>query len=359
MRSPFRRRSTTTPAAAGRRALDDATVAQLQAARQSVGPITVDQLPIVQGLAQLHADVISQFPLFAVDDRTGKRVANTPTILTQPDPSEPLGDTLHAIVQSMWYTGNAWGLFTGDAMRVQNPNRVSLYPSFDVYDDRRVDGWIVAGVAVAAGNVAHFKINDDPRTGPLGHSPLVKCWQAVENYAWAYRYLADYYRSGGNPSLLIKSRNASDPAQADELWTQWVTARQAGRPAVVPFDVDIEAGPGVSDLRDTVDVLAYAAAEICRMTNTPPSIGNAPVAASLTYSTTLDELRRWLVLGLGPTWLTRLERGFTQLLPAGMSARFDITELPRLDAFGTTPQPAIAAASSVVPTNPPKLEIVA
>ncbi len=357
MRMPFRRRQTDVPAA-GRRALDDAVVSALQTARNSVGPITVDQLPVVQGLAQLHADVIAQFPLYAEDERTGQRIFNTPTILTQPDPSEPLGDTLHAIVQSMWYTGNAYALFNGASIRVQNPNRVSLYPSFDPYDDRRIDGWIVAGMSIAAGNVAHFKINDDPRHGPLGASPLVKCWQAVENYAWAYRYLADYYRSGGNPSLILKSRNAGDSTQADELWTQWVTARIAGRPAIVPFDIEVMPGPAVADIDQTVAVLDFCTAEICRAVNTPPSLGNAKSSDGLTYSTTLDELRRWLTLGLGPTWLTRIERGFTQLLPAGLRARFDISELPRLDAFGTTPQPALPA-SSVVPTNPPKLEIVA
>lgn len=358
MRSPFRRhQSARPPISAGRRALDDAQIAALQAARNSAGPLTVDQLPIVQGLAQLHADVIAQFPMYAVDERTGRRIANTPEILVQPDPSEPLGDTNHAIVQSLWYTGNGYGLFSGDAMRVQNPDRVTLYPSFDIYDDRRIDGWIVAGQTIAAGNVAHFKINDDPRRGPLGQSPLVRCWQAVENYAWAYRYLADYYRSGGNPSLILKSRNAGDDVQAGKLWDQWVTARMTGRPAVVPFDIDVEAGPGVSDIEQTIAVLDFAAAEICRATNVPPSLGNAKSSGDLTYSTVVDELRRWLTLGLGPTWLTRIERGYTQLLPAGLAARFDISDIARLDAIGTAP--AAAPASAVVPTNPPKLEIVA
>jgi hypothetical protein len=205
-----------------------------------------------------------------------------------------------------------------------------------------------------------WKINDDPRRGPLGASPLQRCWQAVENYAWAYRYLADFFLSGGNPSLLVKSRNATDPGQADELWLQWVAARQAGRPAVVPWDIDVVGAPVANDISETVAVLEFCTAEICRATNTPPSIGNAPVAASLTYATTLDELRRWLALSFGPTWLTRIERGFSSLLPDGVFARFDTTELPRLDQFGTAaaapgaPVPAIAGA----PGAPPRLEIV-
>jgi phage portal protein BeeE len=342
--------------APGRRAFPvDAQLAALQAARNSSGPISVDQLPIVQGLVQLHADIIAQFPLYAADRATGRRVVNTPTILDQPDPSEDAGDTKHAIVQSLWFTGNAYGLFTGEAMRVQNPSRVTLAPTLDPYDDRRVDGWHVAGVFIPAKFVAHFKINDDPRTGPLGRSPLAHCWQAVENYAWAYRYLADYFRAGGNPSIILKSRTAQDPTQADELWTNWVLARQAGRPAVVPYDVDVAAAPVAGDIGDVVHVLDFAAAEICRAVNVPPSLGNALVSSSLTYSTTLDELRRWLALSLGPTWLARIERGFTALIDPRLRARFDVSELPRLDVFGTQP------ASADVTTNPvpPQLKVVA
>jgi hypothetical protein len=335
-------------------------VAAIREARAwSSPPITVDQLPIVQGLANLHADVISQFPLYAIDD-TGARISPTPDVLIQPDPTEPLGETLHAIVQSMWYTGNAVALRGRDTIRLQNPNACSLAPTFDLLDDRLITGWYIHGVAVDPADVVLWKINDDPRRGPLGASPLERCWQAVENYSWAYRYLADYYSSGGNPSILLKSRNAADPGQADELWAQWVASRQAGRPAVIPFDVEVASAPTPGDISDTVAVLEFCAAEICRATNTPASIGNAPVAASLTYSTTLEELRRWLVLSLGPTWLTRLERGFSTLLADGQSARFDTSELPRLDMFGSAPAGPGPAVTTLppVPVPAPRLELV-
>jgi portal protein len=355
-----RRRPDAAPAAVRATPTLDERVLAILSSRSTTGPtITVDQLPIVQGLANLHADMISQFPLYAVDE-TGHRVVNTPDVLEQPDPSEPLGETLHAIVQSMWYTGNAIALRHGDAIRLQNPNFCGIAPNPDLLDDRRITGWLIHGQPVAPANVVLWKINDDPRHGPLGDSPLKRCWQAVENYAWAYRYLADYYSSGGNPSILLKSRNASDPGQADELWAQWIAARQAGRPAVIPYDIDVAAAPVPSDISDTVAVLEFCAAEICRATNTPPSIGNAPVAAALTYSTTVEELRRWLVLSLGPTWLTRLERGFTSLVAdAGLTARFDTSEMQRLDMFGGVPTvPGPAATPVAVGPAPARLELV-
>lgn len=348
----FRRQKVTV--APGRRATVtlEERLAQITALRTSSAPITVDQLPVVQGLANLHADVISQFPLYACT-ADGVRLLGTPQILEQPDPAESRGETIHKIVQSLWYTGNAFGLVGRDGIRVQNPSFVTTNGIIDIYDDLKIDGWIVHGQPVKFDGLAWWKINDDPRHGPLGASPLARCWQAVENYAWAYRYLADYYRSGGNPSILLKDRNASDPAQADALWQLWVAARQAGRPAIVPYDMEVTAAPAPADINQTVDVLSFCTAEICRATNTPPTLGNAPVSANLTYSTTLDELRRWLVLSLGPTWLSRLERGFTALLPEGLYARFDTSELPRLDVFGPVPvAPAAAAPSSPGPPAP-------
>ena len=357
----FRRKSETPTA--GHRAtptLDQRVLAIAALRSSATAPITVDQLPIVQGLANLHADMISQFPLYAVDE-SGLRVQYTPDVLVQPDPSEPLGETLHAIVQSLWYTGNAVALRQNDAIRLQNPNACGIAPNPDLLDDRVITGWLIHGIRVPTSKVILWKINDDPRHGPLGASPLQRCWRAVENYSWAYRYLADYYSSGGNPSILLKSRNASDPGQADELWAQWVAARQAGRPAIVPYDIEVASAPAPSDISDTVAVLEFCTAEICRATNTPPSIGNAPVAAALTYSTTVEELRRWLVLSLGPTWLTRLERGFTTLVAdQGLTARFDTSELPRLDLFGAAagPGPAPAIAAGPAPGAPTRLELV-
>jgi hypothetical protein len=354
------RRKRESGVAAGRRATPtlEERLAAITALRSSSAPIAVDQLPVVQGLANLHADVIAQFPLYACT-QDGVRILDTPQILVQPDPTESCAETVHKIVQSLWYTGNAFALRNRDAIRVENPSAVGLIPSTDIYDDLKVDGWLVHGVTTPVDRIAWWKINDDPRHGPLGASPLARCWQAVENYAWAYRYLADYYRSGGNPSILLKDRNASDPAQADALWALWVAARQAGRPAVIPYDVDVAAAPTPTDIADTVSVLSFCTAEICRATNTPPTLGNAPVSASLTYATTLDELRRWLVLSLGPTWLARIERGFTALLPDGLFARFDTTELPRLDVFGDSPAAPYAPATTPAPPGPPRLEIVA
>jgi hypothetical protein len=356
----FRRRTRETPADASRATptLDERVQAIYAARSTALSTITVDQLPIVQGLANLHADVISQFPLYAVDEN-GARVTPTPDILVQPDPTEPLGETLHAIVQSMWYTGNAVALRGRDTIRVQNPSMCNVTGPFDPFDDRRIEGWVIHGVEVPVSRVVLWKINDDPRRGPLGASPLERCWQAVQNYAWAYRFLADYYSSGGNPSIILKSRNAADPTQADELWATWVAARQVGRPAIVPWDVEVAAAPAAGDISETVAVLEFCAAEICRATNTPASIGNAPVAASLTYSTTLEELRRWLVLSLSPTWLTRIERGFTTLLADGQTARFDTSELPRLDMFGSAPAgPGTPAATLPAVPVPTRLELV-
>lgn len=331
-------------------------LAKAQALRSSSLALQVDELPITQGLAQLHADLVSSLELQAVD-RNGKVLTNQPELLVRPDETEDREDTLHKMVQALWWGGNATASVAGAgaasaSLHVLNPHSVGYEP--DPYDSTLLRHWYVDGHPYPLDRLKNWKVNDDPRRGPLGRSPLVSCADALNLYGWAYRYLLDYFAQGGNPSLVLRSRRNLSPGavegdtagrtEAQIAQDDWVAARQAYRPAVLDPMWELENGPDPQDLEQVVKVLEFAAVEVGRLANVPPSIGNMMSSGSLTYSTTADELRRWLLLGLGPTWLKRLERGFTALLPAGMFARFDQDSLTRFDVL----ENAAATASAPV-----------
>jgi hypothetical protein len=121
----------------------------------------------------------------------------------------------------------------------------------------------------------------------------------------------------------------------------WVGARQAFRPAVLDPQWILEQGPEPQDLEQTIAVLQFAGQEVGRLANVPPSIANLLAGGSLSYSTTADELRRWLLLGLGPSWLKRIERGFTRLLDdRRIRAEFDQHSLVRFDVLERAAQTA-------------------
>lgn len=316
-------------------------------------PVPFDQLPITQGTASLIADAIASMRLYPVDERTGLELLDVVyPVLEQPNPDEHRADTLHKIVQSMFWTGNAEALNgprdangAVDAITVLNPDSVG--PDVDIEDELRIRGWHVDGVWYPRIALTHWKLNDDPRRGPMGSSPLKRCATALDTYGWAYRYLADFFANGGNPGSVLKSKLELDPAKITELSAEWISARKAKRPAFLPNWLELDIPTSSGELSAVVEVLGFAAAEVARALNMPVSLVNAPVAGySLQYSNVGDEFRRWLATSLGTTWIARVERGFSLLLPAGVAARLDPSTLYRADLYPesnpapSTPAPA-------------------
>lgn len=324
------------------------------AARQVSLSLTVEELPIAQGSVQLLADLVSSLDLYAIDERTGRRVDNQPPFLVQPDLREDREDTIHKQVQALFWTGNSPAYVApagvSTSIRVLNPSQVGYEP--DPFDSTWLRGWYIDGVPTPLDRIHNWKMNDDPRRGPLGASPLERCRPALDLYGWAYRNLLDYFAQGGNPSLVLSStRNlapgpvagdAAGRSEAQIAQDDWVTSRQLYKPAVLDPQWKLEQGPAPQDLEQTVRVLEFAGQEFGRLLNFPPSIANVMAAGSLTYSTTADELRRWLLLGLGPTWLKRIERGYSRLLPTGLAARFDQDSLTRFDVLENAAQVSAA-----------------
>jgi len=327
-------------------------------ARAGTGtPVPYDELPITQGVASLIADSLAAMDLYPVD-LNGNPTGETFPILEQPNPDEDRAETIHKIAQSMFWTGNGYALkgpvdlTSGavDAITVINPDRVGVDP--DEYDDLRVRSWTIDGQTYGRQTIQLWKINDDPRKGPLGRSPLKRCATALDTYGWAYRYLGDYFAGGGNPGSILKSKLELDPTKITELAAEWASARKQARPAFLPQWLDFEVPPSSGELRDVVEVLSNAAAEVARMLNLPVSLVNAPVAGySLQYSNVGDEFRRWLAVSLGTTWIARIERGFSQLLPPERRARLDPSNLFRPDLFPD----AGPAAPQMLPASPMEL----
>lgn len=306
---------------------------QMQLSRAGTGvPVPVDELPITQGLVNLIADGIADMDLYPVDAR-GRWTREVFPVLEQPNPDEDRADTLHKIVQSLYWEGNANALngpfdTTGavSAINVLNPHSVGWL--VDPADELRVEWWMVNGRRYERSALTHWKMNDDPRRGPMGRSPLKVCDTALETYGWAYRYLADFFAQGGNPSSVFKSKLELNDDKITELVDEWIKARRQKRPAFVPPWLELDIPPSNGELQAVIEVLGFATAETARLMSIPTTVVNAPVEGySLTYRNVDEEFKRWLALGLGTTWVRRVERGFTRLLPRGVRAHLDPSNL--------------------------------
>lgn len=293
--------------------------------------INVWDLPTVVAGRTLTADVVATMPMVAHTGMT--RIRPTPSVLLRPDPREPYRVTIEKIVNQLTRHGACWFRIynTGAdgwplAIRVIDRPRVAWQLS--TTNDEVTDVW-VDGVKTDLRTVRYIPFRSDP--GPPGTSPLQDVFDVLEQLVAVYEYQADYYGSPA-PPYALKHPQRQTGAQADDFMTQWEAARAKRRPAFLSGGVELEQYNPVSAADALLlDEVNYLDAVASRVMLIPPSLLNVEAHSSLTYATTLDELRRWLTLTLMPQYLARIEAAFSDLLPRGQVATFDTSALLRMD----------------------------
>lgn len=344
------------------RSLVEVRLAELTAGR-ATSTITVRRLPVTVACRSLISDVVAQLPLTALRDG---EVVDTPTVLRRPDPFEPRRTTLEKLTSSL--TG--WDGAYLQVLRVGAdgwPLAVMALPPWAVQPIIReglVVGWDYAGVELPVSNVAYCPaylwLDDNPEQWGMhlwrGKSPLQLCQDAFDDLAALWVYASGYYRDGGIPPYAVKHPGTLNAQQSRDFLDQWMTARLARRPAILTGGLDL-ADYSVPSAADALllDGLRYLDAQVANVLRVPPSLVNVESHGSLTYSTTRDELARWLTLDLGPAYLSRLEAVFTDLLPYGQTAVFDtgafLDGRPPVEAG--TPAPTTTTPAPVPVSIPP------
>lgn len=308
----------------------------------------VRRLPVVVGLRMLVADVAASLPMVAV--RGNARVDPQPMVLRRPDPDEPYRTTMERTVNSLTGWGNAffqvWKTGTDSwplAVKLMQPADVLV--GLDTWQERVV-AYDYHGRHLPTSNVLHVPFITDP--GPLGDSPLERIQTVVDDLATAYDWAATYWRDGGTPPYALTNPTKIADSQADAMLDRWLAARRRHRPAMLtgPWKLETFNAPTAADAL-LVDGLNYLDAAIARAFNVPPSLANVVSQQSLTYATTTDEMRRWLALNLYPSYLARIEAGFTDLLPRGQVAVFDTSNLLRTDWVSRVNAAAAAVAAGL------------
>ena len=303
-------------------------IGYLAAARTDGLAVEADRLPITVGAAQLHSDTVAAMPARSTAATVPRRVS---MLLERPDPDTDYRATVHAGTIAMFWHGYATLLLDRPA---PSTNSVTVLDPLDV-SYNAFDGWTVSGEHVPDNLILAIPLLNDPRRPSIiGESPLRRCDQALSMYGYAYRYMIDYFAQGGNPSSILKANHAlgnqvlaSGSTRAEEIVSEWVTARQQRRPAVMDPTISLEIPASTGELAATLSVLDYCSAEVARLLNMPGSLVNAPSNGySLTYANVADEMRRWIALSLKPTWMARWESAF-RTLTGDPSIYLDPTEL--------------------------------
>ena len=290
-------------------------------------------IPVVVAARQLIADTVSQFPLVTYD-AAGQKLEPQSSFIRRPNPGEPAGDTFERIVNGLTRHGNATLRVTATgsngfpiALEYVAWNRVAyeLDSTGTRFTSITIDGNEQDRRLV---QIVPFILDGD---APVGTSPLCDIDTALVKLNRALEFSADYYGAANVPPYALVSQVRLGDGKAEELMAAWKRARQESRPAVLSGDITLETfkGPSAADAL-VLDAINYLDATVARVMQCPPSLLNTVAQSSLTYSTTRDEYRRFL-LSLNASYLKRLESAFTNYLPRGQTARFDTSSLTKLD----------------------------
>lgn len=288
-------------------------------------------IPGVYRGVNLIANAIGGLPL--QDYRNGVRI-ETPPILSRPNPPETRIETLSAAISCCIIHGNYFALLgepssTGypDTFFPISPDRVQM----KVEAGRKI--YLVGGQTFDQSEVFHVKGFSMPGDY-FGVGLLQAQRQGLGTVIALNEYASRYFSGGGQPSGILYSSNPDlDAAEASLLKQQWMNhyGGRSREPAVLNESTKFEAISDNADEAQLVESRTFSLTEIANMLGLPAYYLGAP-NTSRTYSNIENEQQQLLRFSLAP-WMIRFEQAFSDLLPRGQVAKFNVDAFLRTDTL--------------------------
>jgi HK97 family phage portal protein len=322
----------------------DSAFAEQWAARRSGGwagvsvtPDEVLKVPAVFGCVQLTAGVISQLPFDEYVNATGRTVRqeiNPPSpLISNPSADIAAEDWRFSAIESAQLHGNAVGVIARRDRR-DNPVQVELiHPN---RTETRIDpvtralSWRIDGQPVERDDIWHMV--GRPQIGsPLGMGLVEYMALVAGTSIAARRYGADWFASGGGPTVVLRPHNDPGDAGAKTLKEKVTEALRSRSPLVLPKSVDQEAWQGSkpSDA-DLVEMLRQNSTDVAMFFTVPPELVGGSTGDSMTYSNTEHRIIDLLAFGAA-YWLNKLEKSLTRSLPPGHYVKANESAIIRSD----------------------------
>lgn len=177
-----------------------------------------------------------------------------------------------------------------------------------------------------------------------GSGPLQLCGAAVSIAIEAQDFAANFFATGGTPSIIVKSAIPlgadpdADPNDEDALTeAELLAADWMSKPHNLPRVID----PTIEDVKaldfngngaQMLESRQHSNGDAARMFGIPGSLldANAP-GSSLTYSNVQMELDKWIRVSLAPDYLEPIEQELSDLLVRNTITRFNVEGLLRAD----------------------------
>ncbi len=265
--------------------------------------------------------------------RNGEKVPadERPRLIVRPNPFTTLRDYLRETGWSMATRGENWqwiGSRDVDGM----PMSLIPVPSREV----QVTGdWLTPTVEWRQKDktrdmVAIFLTKE---LGELrGKGPLQYCGAAISAAVESQEWAANFYASGGNPSVHIHSELELDQDEAEALKSAW-TNTPSNMPQVTSGPITAEVSGGVNEgSAQMLDSRNWNAGEGARMWSIPGALLEySRGGSSLTYANVVTLMDQFLKQCLIPNYLEPTEQVITDQLPRSWLARFNVDAVLRAD----------------------------
>jgi HK97 family phage portal protein len=314
--------------------LSDIGIAFKRAKERAEGTDNPTGLPAVYRANQILTDTVASLHM---EEVIGK-VANpeTPPLLSAPNPAEMYHTTMSKVMASLLFRGNAylWPRTRNKAGIIQscyvlNPDEVSVTPDAqDLYPVYRWRGLLMEPDA----EIVHIPLNNWPGNY-TGVSPITAARWMMEGATAEADLAARIMKDDGTPgSGVIKVPDKLTNTEAEEILNIWMeTHGESKRPGVLGGGASWDSLSFSPVDAQWIEQRQFTIQDIARLYGMHGFFLLVDSGSSLTYSTTESLFRLFLTMTLNPTYLERIEQGFSRMMPAGRKARFNVDQILRAD----------------------------
>lgn len=265
-------------------------------------------------------------------ERGGARI-DTPAIVRRPDVNTSLGQFIEQTVVSLNIAGNAYwrkrrdSAGTVNSLEVLNPHDVTIRTS----DSGRVIGYTYRGRDLKLDEVQHLAKLRVPGT-PYGLGPIQAARAELRGALDLRDYASNWFQSGDVPSGVLSFTAPLTDEQAKQNKKAWKDSR-GGRREVAVLGGGATYAPVYLNPEDAqfIQSQQWATTSIARLFGVPTSLMLAVLDGnSMSYANVSQEWLAFVRFGLADD-IREIEDAFTDVLPRGQRARFNVEALLRMD----------------------------
>jgi len=240
-------------------------------------------------------------------------------------------------MESLAITGNGLGYISSFDELGNATGIMPVHPNFVAITiaEWRATVWpkplyTILGEEIPNDRIVHIKRY--PLAGfAWGMSPVEKAASAIGLGLASQRYGLKYFQDAANPSGLLTTDQDLTPTQAMQNQKRWLQSHQGRRlPAVLSGGLKWQTVSLTPEESQFLSTRQFQVAEIARWFRIPPHMIGETAKSTSWGSGLAEQVDGFEKFTLRP-WLVAIEQALTRLLPRGQFAKFDVSELLRLD----------------------------